>query len=772
MTATSQVITGLRRILREQLNRRFAFGVTLCKANFRVWLCDRSGLVGMRSSIDMDKNPKAFIRVMAAFSILRPEELGWDPTMRIYRSPTVSLLPYLVDFEIENYNDSVYHTRWAIEMPGKEPHTRETFITVKCLSAAQADGDDGRGTIVWEAVRKEEIGDPKELFVLKQSWYPSDDVATRQLYSEAQMYKRVSKHLETLENLTTTAASCQMSSGDPDVSDQFNFENIKVLHDVREALLREASTEDKQYISDVYSSEDVCINGETDTTFTLIRRKLALYEYNAKSKAGAKRDREKITEETRLYGILIEGDKVRYSSGATRTVSRTHNRLLQSTHGWPIKFFLDLKELLQVLRDGIKGHKFLYLLCWILHRDISMGNIVISAPLSYDPEKDTTIGRLIDLDHAKAANRVHPLYPLIQEADAKTGGDGVEEPNYGTESEVVRGLVSLGVDAKVACIICHRILEDKPDMNSEGLLNAAFSYITPKRGPIVDRIAAQKPVCRPDFQSIPSRQYERTGTVPFMSAEVMLGEHQLIHQCHEERLTKFTHHAVHDVESFFWVLLYICLTRKGPGGARRDELNHVECPNEYTKTLRHIILCLFNAEWANVAQNKTKVLKSQELLENNIIPYIHGYFEDVRSLIKKWHALLQRAHRYHLVERDAIHDQSLELIEETLVEVEKKAGEEHELTKKERERRKAEMTRILKTCRDTSKSSSTGPHTEVAPSTPPQHDRTLPFDRTPQTSAAGGTNAELTVAQRPKSPESPLAKRSKTGNAGTLHRID
>lgn len=55
MTATSQVITGLRRILREQLNRRFVFGVTLCKANFRVWLCDRSGLVGMRSSIDMDK---------------------------------------------------------------------------------------------------------------------------------------------------------------------------------------------------------------------------------------------------------------------------------------------------------------------------------------------------------------------------------------------------------------------------------------------------------------------------------------------------------------------------------------------------------------------------------------------------------------------------------------------------------------------------------------------------------------------------------------------
>ena len=53
--ATDQVITDLRRILREQLNRRFAFGVTLCTVHFRVWLCDRSGLVGMKSSINMNK---------------------------------------------------------------------------------------------------------------------------------------------------------------------------------------------------------------------------------------------------------------------------------------------------------------------------------------------------------------------------------------------------------------------------------------------------------------------------------------------------------------------------------------------------------------------------------------------------------------------------------------------------------------------------------------------------------------------------------------------
>ena len=85
---------------------------------------------------------------MAAFSILRPDELGWDPTMRLYcPPPTLSPLPYLIDFEIDKYGGSVYDTHWEIEMPGKGGSgPRETFVTVKCLSALQADGAYGRGT--------------------------------------------------------------------------------------------------------------------------------------------------------------------------------------------------------------------------------------------------------------------------------------------------------------------------------------------------------------------------------------------------------------------------------------------------------------------------------------------------------------------------------------------------------------------------------------------------------------------------------------------------
>ena len=196
------------------------------------------------------------------------------------------------------------------------------------------------------------------------------------------------------------------------------------------------------------------------------------------------------------------------------------------------------------------------------------------------------------------------------------------------------------------------------------------------------------------------------GTVPFMSPEVMLGEHSLVNSEHKESSSTFTHQAVHDMESFFWVLMYICLTRKGPGGARRDELDHEDNPSDHTKELRHIIYCLFDCNWEPLTRNKTRVLTSGNDLEDFILPYFHPYFDDLKDLMRKWRELLCRAHEFHLAECDTIHDQSLRLIEEALDKIRSKVTEEHELTKVELERRKAEMARILKTCRDLSTPSS------------------------------------------------------------------
>ena len=50
-----QLFGYLRRILREQLDRRFVFGLTLGPDMMTVWLHDRSGVIGTKSAIDIHK---------------------------------------------------------------------------------------------------------------------------------------------------------------------------------------------------------------------------------------------------------------------------------------------------------------------------------------------------------------------------------------------------------------------------------------------------------------------------------------------------------------------------------------------------------------------------------------------------------------------------------------------------------------------------------------------------------------------------------------------
>ena len=50
-----QLIGYLRRILREQLDRRFVFGLTLGPEMMTVWLHDRSGVIGTKRAINIHK---------------------------------------------------------------------------------------------------------------------------------------------------------------------------------------------------------------------------------------------------------------------------------------------------------------------------------------------------------------------------------------------------------------------------------------------------------------------------------------------------------------------------------------------------------------------------------------------------------------------------------------------------------------------------------------------------------------------------------------------
>ena len=238
----------------------------------------------------------------------------------------------------------------------------------------------------------------------------------------------------------------------------------------------------------MHSAENVYVNSKPDTTVT-IRRGLELYDYEPSAKAGEKRNRVEPSKKTLIYGVIVDNDQVLYSLGTKRFIPRTHSRIALSTYGWPLKYFLDLLELLQVLGDGIKGtaslattqnqwscllkvflrvgHKFIYILCWVLHGDVSSGNILISVPLSYDPERDPTTGCLIDLDHARKAPGTLTIYkPQSQE---------VPSP--------IKQMISVySVDEKIGEMIYGRLLEDNPDDDELELYSKIVSYLpVPKK---------------------------------------------------------------------------------------------------------------------------------------------------------------------------------------------------------------------------------------------------------------------------------------------------
>jgi predicted GNAT family N-acyltransferase len=83
---------------------------------------------------------------------MRPEALGWDPRMKLYRKGGKRCFRFThelgTDEVLKEFKDSGLHyrTHWAIEIGGK------TYVTFRALSLSRAEVMCGRAQIVWLAV--------------------------------------------------------------------------------------------------------------------------------------------------------------------------------------------------------------------------------------------------------------------------------------------------------------------------------------------------------------------------------------------------------------------------------------------------------------------------------------------------------------------------------------------------------------------------------------------------------------------------------------------
>jgi hypothetical protein len=151
------------------------------------------------------------------------------------------------------------------------------------------------------------------------------------------------------------------------------------------------------------------------------------------------------------------------------------------------------------------------------------------------------------------------------------------------------------------------------------------------------------------------------GTPPYTSGEIVSTEWYF--RGHHGHNDDVFHDAIHDLESFFWVLIHICITRQGPGGVRREELEQKNELNEAYNGLRRVIYHLFDSEMATMAANKARLFTHSLELEPYILDNFHPYFQPLKEVVKKWFHLLILAHKFHAYEYHNIHDMVLEILD-------------------------------------------------------------------------------------------------------------
>jgi len=193
-------------------------------------------------------------------------------------------------------------------------------------------------------------------------------------------------------------------------------------------LLREATDKGAVYVARYYHHETVRVRNADDDIQNNVRKGLDVtkatnYQEDqsrlspSTSTAGPSRasrsrsitGRKRSSDQT---GAPLPPSKRHHSASPTKAASavlpnRVHRRIILSDYGIPIYEASSRQVLLAALADCIEGHESLRQKAGLLHRDISIGNLMVS--------KDNR-GFLIDLDLAIKAERVG-----VSGAKGKTG---------------------------------------------------------------------------------------------------------------------------------------------------------------------------------------------------------------------------------------------------------------------------------------------------------------------------------------------------------------
>jgi hypothetical protein len=508
-----------REVFGSQPDRRFVPGFTICGSVMRLWMFDRSGPYSSEK-FNIHEEPERFIKVIAGYALMTDAELGLNTFIKrdgngkyiVARDVKIFLedKPIASTKAIVCRGTTCYRGRrsdstkweyvvkfaWPSDKRQREGEllkmAKERGVTgIAVWFNHEQIAVDGHPDTISHFRRNMKFGTPRKLSS-KASWVDGSPESSR-AYSKTSLRGRSRSSAAHLIGLGVVASSTTTSSsGQKRRRDGRLDEGSRLKRSKSDGSHTSGANvrikEGEPEASAAHSIQETVVDSLADC-----RNEWQRNNVDSIQKAGA----DSLTDcESETYG------------------NRVHYCLVTSPAGRPLHEYQSVRELLEALRDAIRGHQSLLEDGKILHRDISENNIIITEV----PAEEAPKGRLIDLDLAK------------------------------------------------------------------------------------------------ELDSMPSGARHRTGTMQFMAIEVLEGN---------------GHTYRHDLESFFYVFIWMCIRHGITGGQK---------PNKLTRPKTNILRGWYTGIYTEIARNKVGDMDKNRF--ENVIVEFTSQFENLKPLARELRQVL------------------------------------------------------------------------------------------------------------------------------------
>ncbi|KAG6098806.1 hypothetical protein E4U14_007400 [Claviceps sp. LM454 group G7] len=370
-----QLGSAVRNLFASQPTRQFVHGFTFSGTDIRAWVFDRSGAYSA-TKFNIHEHPEKFFRMLCGYLMMSDDELGLDTFIQhkdgkmIVTMPVNINKPELTELELR---------------PGPIAHQRA--IICRATTCFLAKPSDAPKDAKWDRV-------------VKFSWTSSMRRPEAELLNEAEErdikgIARVVGYKERIVSISSLRAGLQFPATRAYRASSGKRKSISLSYSLPTSSAKRPAT------------------GSLSGTRPPRRARRASYASTMSSIAGpssyatpGQRSGGNLADSTRARPDIEdpaqdpEGSDSLARQNETPYDDRILRVLVVSPAGDPLVEYKSILELLECLHDAIKAHRSLYMDSKILHRDISVNNIIITDPSKADGYK----GVLIDLDLAQNMN--------------------------------------------------------------------------------------------------------------------------------------------------------------------------------------------------------------------------------------------------------------------------------------------------------------------------------------------------------------------------------